>query len=541
MKILEDHPLLGSSNLLDYPQSPRGMWVDEAIWGHRIRSSSSIGNFQFLEFLSVVESLFRDDPATLFSHGGDGKTLSYEPRRNILLRNLIFNNAALNRLENRVLPDDEKWSEWIKGFCASFQPADKTSDFTYLRQRFSRFDSFKEHVRLLQRLSLDPNTSIQWTSRFIFPIGMDAMFTELGKDLTREANYFMRNGEIIYLMLSRSSGAAKLRDEFAKLLEASKEKNRLLERLLPDEARKNPDIAKMGAGNVPAFLPYLTNPAYDRFAEDVLALLALELPDQDCFEFLIPLFSFHLVLFYLATARACTEKEGLGAIVCEIVAPRPDQVRQASLVSFADNESEGVMAVEALLTEFFEREEIIQIRDAAISPIDKVREMAQLFNRMPSRSWRFCWNLDEHSTPGNSPEEFFQEFLNDAKQEFKDKSGEIHRGLGKECGLVSRRGTRSFRYAPTDKFLRMLVVTRVRGRIELNEFLAELFLRYRVVIGHKEALRCPEIQDSHKSENPFRKNADRLIRRMESMGLAQRMSDGCTYVENPFYEYELAR
>ncbi len=537
MKFLDAHSILGSDNLLDYPQSPRGMWVDEAIWGHRIRHTSSIGNFQFLEFLSVVESLFRKDPSTLFAHRGDeNTTLIYEPRRSILLRNLLFNNAALNRIENRALSDEEKWSEWLEGFCASFQTVDELPDFEYLPQVFGVFDKFKEHIRLLQRLSLDPNTSIRWTSRFIFPIGMDAMFTDLGKNLTREAVNFMRNGEIIYLMLSRSSIAAELRSGFTKLLEASKEKNRLLEKLLPEDERRNPDIAKTGAGNVPAFLPYRSHPAYDRLAEDVLALLMLDLPDQDCFEFLIPLFSFHLVLFYLETARACTRKEGLGAIVCEIVAPRSDQVRRASLESFASNDSEGVVAVEELLKEFFQREEINQITEAAISPIDKVREMAQLFNGAPTKSWRFCWNLDEQTIPGNSPEEFFREFINDAKIEFKDKSGAIHRGLGKECGLVSRRGTRSLRYAPTDNFLRMLVVTRVRGLTELNEFLAELYARYRVVIGHKEALRSPEIQDSHKSENPFRKNMDRLIRRMESMGLARRMSDGCTYVENPLFE-----
>ena len=126
MNDLEDHPIIGSSNLVDYPQIPRGMWVDEAIWGHRIRSTSSIGNFQFLEFLSVIESLFREAPALLFSHGADGKSLSYEPRRNILLRNLIFNNAALNRLESKTLSDEEKWSEWLDGFRDSFRPAGKT-------------------------------------------------------------------------------------------------------------------------------------------------------------------------------------------------------------------------------------------------------------------------------------------------------------------------------------------------------------------------------------------------------------------------------
>lgn len=261
MKTLEVHRVIGSGNLLDYPHSPRGMWVDEAIWGHRIRSTSSIGNFQFLEFLSVVESLYREDVELLFSHDRDGKSLSYEPRRNILLRNLIFNNATLNRLESKTLPDEELWTEWLKGFHDSFQPTGKIPDLTYLRQRFGPFANFKEHIRLLQRISVDSNTSIRWTSRFIFPIGVEAMYTDLGKDLNREAIYFMRNGEMIYLMLSRSSHARELREGFIKLFETSKEKNKLLERLLPEESRESPDIAKTVKGkNVPSYLPYTCHP-----------------------------------------------------------------------------------------------------------------------------------------------------------------------------------------------------------------------------------------------------------------------------------------
>lgn len=538
MNTLNDHTILDPDNLVSYPHNPRGMWVDEAIWGHRIRSTSSIGNFQFLEFLSVVESLHRQDPALLFSHGSNDKNLAYEPRRNILLRNLIFNNAALNRFDAAPLPDGEKWTRWIKDFSESYQPADKIPGLDYLRQSFSGFDNFKEHVRLLQRLALDPNSSVRWTSRFIFPIGVDAMYTDLGNDLTREAVYFKRNGEIIYLMLSRSSLADKLREKFSKLLADSKEKNKLLERLLPEEMISNPDIAKTNPGNLPSYLPYIVHPAYDRIANDILAVLSLDLPDQDCFEFLIPLFSFHLFLFYLETARQCTGKNGLGSVVCEIVAPRSDQVRQASLASYADNDSEGVIAVETLLGEFSEHEDVKRIKDAAISPIDKVHEIARLFVRTPSKSFRFYWNVEEGSIPGNTPDEFFREFLSAAKQEYKTKSGEIHRGLGKECGLVSRRGTRSMRYAPTDNFLRTLVITCVKERVELSEFLSALFERYRLVIGHKEALDCQEIQDSHKSENSFRKNVDRLVRRLESMGLARQMSDGCTYVENPLYEPE---
>lgn len=533
----ENYLMTGSENLLDFPLKPRSMWVDEGIWGHRIRSSSSTGNFQFLEFLSVVESLFRQNSATLFSHNSQNNNLFYEPLKNVLLRNLIFNNAVLNRFENIGLTDEEKWGKWFEGFSESFQSTNQLPDLAYLRKRFVKFEHFVEHIRLLQRISLDPNSNIRWTSRFIFPIGMDAMYTDLGEDLTREAINFKRNGEIIYLMLSRSSFATALRTGFIDLLNVSKEKNRLLERLLPEDAIQNPDIAKASAGNIPSYLPYIKHPAYDRLAEDVLSLLDLNLPDQDCFEFLIPLFSFHLVLYYLETSRACTSKTGLGSIVCEIVAPRLDQVRQASLASFADNDSEGVIAVESLLTDFFDREEIKDILDAQISPIDQVVDIAKLFTRAPTKDWRFCWNLEK---PGditaNTPQEFFRGFLNDAKLEHKKKTGEIHRGLGKECGLVSSRGTRGLRYAPTDDFLRMLVVIRVKKRQELTKFLSDIYNRYHLVIGHKEAQRSAEIQDSHKAENPFRKNVDRLTRRLENMGLARRMSDGCTYVENPLYE-----
>ena len=435
------------------------------------------------------------------------------------------------------LTDEEKWQKWFDGFRESFQSTGKLIDLTYLRQRFVKFENFVEHIRLLQRISLDPNSNIRWTSRFIFPIGMDAMYTDLGEDLTREAINFKRNGEIIYLMLSRSTLADELRTGFIKLLDASKEKNKLLQRLLPDDAYQHPDISKASAGNIPCYLPYIKHPAYNRLAEDVLSLLDLNLPDQDCFEFLIPLFSFHLVLYYLETSRACTAKIGLGSIVCEIVAPRLDQVRQASLASYADNDSEGVIAVETLLTDFFDRIEITDILNAEISPIDQVIDIAKLFTRAPTNNWRFCWNLDKsEDISANTPQEFFRGFLNDAKSEHKKKTGEIHRGLGKECGLVSSRGTRGLRYAPTDDFLRMLIIIRVKKRVELTKFLTDVYDRYHLIIGHKEAQRSNEIQDSHKAENQFRKNVDRLTRRLENMGLARRMSDGCTYVENPLYE-----
>ena len=42
------------------------------------------------------------------------------------------------------------------------------------------------------------------------------------------------------------------------------------------------------------YLPYKTHPAFDRMAEDVAAILGLNLPDQDAFQYLQPLLGFHL-------------------------------------------------------------------------------------------------------------------------------------------------------------------------------------------------------------------------------------------------------
>lgn len=530
------NPLFTPDNISFYHGSPSGLWVDEAIWGHRFRTNSSIGNFQFMEFMSVVESLYRVDPQSIFEPLPPNEYLFYKPRRNVLLRNLLFNNAALSRIEQKTLPNDELWTEWTEEFKESYEPSGLVTDLEYLKDTFKQFEKFTSHIRFLQRLTLDSEKSVRWTSKFIFPIGQEAMYTDLGKNMTRERINFMRNGELIYLMLSRSKRRSELRSAFVDLFRQSSDKNALLQKLLPQYLINNPDLSDATSQIDAPYLPYIDHPAYDRLADDILSLVQLSLPDQDVVEFLIPLFSFHIVLYQLETARACNGKSGLGSLVCEIVAPRSDQVRRASLASFNDNHSEGVLGVEAEIENFLQNKIFQEIENAEIlSELDKAREVLTLLSKPVTPQSRFCWKGTEDENC-DSTAVVREKFIERAKAEYRKKSGELHRGLGKECGLVSRRGTRSFRYAPTDDFLRMLVVTNVSERIELTEFLARLFRRYGLVINHQTAKNCQDLDPSHQSENAFRKNSDRLVRRLSSMGLARQMSDGCTYLENPLYE-----
>ena len=61
-----------------------------------------------------------------------------------------------------------------------------------------------------------------------------------------------------------------------------------------------------------------------------------------------------------------------------------------------------------------------------------------------------------------------------------DNVGLLHSAYGRHCGLISKRGTRNYRYAPTDAFLKTLVLANVQKRAEIADFLASVFRRYRL-------------------------------------------------------------
>jgi hypothetical protein len=99
-------------------------------------------------------------------------------------------------------------------------------------------------------------------------------------------------------------------------------------------------------------------------------------------------------------------------------------------------------------------------------------------------------------------------------------------------GLVSKRGTNKFRYAPTDALLKALILANVERRMELKEFLAKVFDRYGLVFGDREAEQVLDREQFDKKA--FQANAHRLEQRLGSLGVLRRLSDACAYVQNPF-------
>ncbi len=498
-------------------------WITEAIWGHRLERQPS--SALMLEFLGMAEGMYRAE--RLLEETRPGENPQYTAHRSLQLRNLIFNNPRMEEiLRNSQGSDEEAWTEWLSDMKDSASLGENlSSDFSYLRNRFDTFAELVSVVRLLRRIAVDPGSERAWTTQFIFPIGSAALYEailEKGEGFERTRRVFTRTGEIAYLMLSRAS--EPLRKKIGEALEPTFDpttsRNKLLLRLI---STPKPDSGDIKGGT---YLPYKKHPAFDRMAEDIAAILALKLPDQDAFQYLQPLLGFHLYLYGIETANQWAGKSGLHPIVCEILAPRSDLVRKASAASYLDADSLGVLAVRKYIADKILSDPTL-IATLADTKLDDLAKAEFLFDHLK----RTCaWKKKSPGT-ASDPDSLTRSFYNSAEAIYRKGTSDGLTSLATGCGLASKRGTNRFRYAPTDDLLRALVLANVTAPIEESAFLRLLLKRYRIVIGPEQAQL--EVSARLFDETDFAKNKGRLAQHLIGMGLAQRMSDACTYITNP--------
>ena len=290
--------------------------------------------------------------------------------------------------------------------------------------------------------------------------------------------------------------------------------NLLLQQLQPPTA--DTQVEKRG---LDTFLPYDQHPNFDLIAEDWLALLKLELPGFDVVPHLVTTGAFGLLLYHLHTSAHLLGREGLTPIVCEVVAPRKGLVREQSIESFDANTTLSIEAIDAMIGQV----EQISEWNLPGQPQEVLARRQDILKR------EFSW---EDEGGANNPDNLYQRFKEEARDRHSRHFGRVHRAFGRGIGLVSKRGTTRLRYAPTDAFLKSLVFSNVCKRIEFNDFLAQLYERYGLVFGEREAEKVLSIDNMDKK--PFRANSLRLEHRLGSLGLLKRLSDACAYVENPY-------
>jgi hypothetical protein len=495
-------------------------WIDEAIWGHRLHDEQSPW-LTFLEFLTV---LLAEHDAGRPLREERFNSLSYRPQLQLHLRNLVFNNPHVMTVRALDRPDEAAWTLWLEKMTETAGGIDKPN-FSYLRERFESFEDFAAVLGFLQGSAIEGSSNKRWSSKFVFPFGRHSLYEDLnvkpGGSITNDRRFFARSGELLYLMLARSAHVDALRALLVtRFLENPAPYDRMAQAL-----QGAPQLAKAERGG--AYLPCSRHDIFDRLAEDWLAILSLPIPAHDAIPHLVTMTGLNLVLYQLDRARELLDRDRI-SLVCEIVSPKKSVVRDLSADSYQHNNLLPQQAIE----HYVRRVTKTGAWAEALASDDPTLNAVEILQR------EFGWPDADDDEATTEPEAFIDELVERATVRHKQHVGKIHMTWARAIGLSSRRSSRRVRYAPTDRLLKTLVVACVGERLEFKDFLTLLYERYGFVIGDAQAR--PFIDAGTADQEDFSDNAYRLEERLASLGLLNRLSDSCAYVENPYQRVQAA-
>ena len=488
--------------------------VDEHIWGHRLYDEQ-LPHLAVLEFLGVLGSNV-DNPLV----AAPSDKVRYRPQRQFRLRGLLFNNPYVESVRERAVPDEEKWRIWKEHFS---NEATKLGDedMDYLRQVFTSFDDFAKAIELLRSSSFEARSNKRWSSKFVFPFGPDALYEDLDAACsTNDRRFFARTGELLYLMLCRAARGPVLGKMLVeRLFDKTVPMNRLV-RALQGEPQRALDARDVG------YLPHAKHPRFDLLCEDWLAILSRDMPIYDALEHLIASAGLNLLLYFLECAKAQAGDVEPVEFVCEIVSKERTKVRALSGDSYQANQAASVRAVKAAVEGIRMTEEWIAATQSEYPEAECARLMRARFQ------WPSADGVDEGDAGSQSGDELVRQLVEKAESRHEQHVGKIHAAWSRSIGLSSRRLARRTRYAPNDRLLKTLVVTIVDNRMQFDEFLQKAQRRYGLVIGDAEGARL--VREKQVDQEALSENRENLEARLVGLGLVRRLSDSCSFVENPF-------
>ncbi|MGN4949405.1 hypothetical protein ACTG21_12650 [Aeromonas sp. 94A] len=492
--------------------------VDENIWGHRLYDEQ-LPHLTVLEFLGVLGSNL-DRP--LRPHKELIGFVMFKPQRQIRLRGLLFNNPYVASIAESAVSDEEKWKQWLERFQLG-ATGNGDEDMTYLRQSFTSFDDFAKAIELLRSSSFESRSNKRWSSKFAFPFGPDALYEDLNisvRGMSNDRRFFARTGELLYLMLTRAKRGAELGDILVKgLFDHEAPMNRLAKAL--QGAPQHADEPRQSG-----YLPEITNARFDQICEDWLSILAKEMPIYDALEHLIAITGLNMLLYFLERAKCVAGDDEPVEFVCEIISKERTKIRALSGDSYQFNQGLPAKAVRAHVESIRTEARWVAADDAEFPESERIKLMRERFQWPPTEGG------DDEDYTSFSPDELITNLADNALARHAQHIGKIHASWSRAIGLSSRRLSRRTRYAPNDKLLKSLVVSIVNDRMQFDEFLAEAKRRYGLVIGDAEGSRLVEAKLVDQEE--LSNNQDNLEARLVGLGLVRRLSDSCSFVENPF-------
>ncbi|MDZ4281325.1 MAG: hypothetical protein U1C04_11195 [Hydrogenophaga sp.] len=495
--------------------------VDENIWGHRLYDEQ-LPHLTVLEFLGALGSNL-DKP--LRPHEGLGGAFKFQPQRQIRLRGLLFNNPYVESISESAQSNEEKWRQWFDRFAlGSTGNGDGADDMAYLRHSFANFDDFAKAVELLRSSSFESRSNKRWSSKFVFPFGPDALYEDLEIDskgkMSNDRRFFARTGELLYMMLTRAKRGAELGDLLAKRLFDREAPMNRLARAMQGSPQRADDSRQSG------YLPEAANPRFDQICEDWLSILAKDMPIYDALEHVIAISGLNMLLYFLERAKRVAGDDDPVEIVCEIVSKERTKVRALSGDSYQFNQGLPAKAVRAHVEGIRMDAAWAEAASSEFPEAERVKLMRERFQ------WPSADVSDDEDYSGENPDALVLRLTELALARHEQHIGKIHTSWSRAIGLSSRRLSRRTRYAPNDRLLKSLVVTLVDDRMQFDEFLAEAKKRYGLVLGDAEGARLVDAKLVDQEE--LSENRDNLEARLVGLGLVRRLSDSCSFVENPF-------
>lgn len=502
------------------------IWVDEAIWGHRLYDEQTPW-LCILEMLCITQSEASNGRFFVESKWND---LRYEIYPRLYLRNILFNNPHIDAIVAEKLDDNERWQAWMDAIASNVGGL-ASPDFSYLKSRFESFKDFAEIVKFLQSSAIEGDSNKRWSSKFVFPYGPDCLYEDLrvnGEKASSDRRFFGRTGELLYLMLCRSGrseeilshleGIGIITRNYSDEYRGSKWNQLVLALQSPkDRKPRSSDNEKK-----PPYLPYAQLSEYEQLADDWLNILRCGLPDYDSLPYIVTITGLHLIIYLLSRAKATLGEAAPPQFVLEIVAPKKTTVRELASDEFQKNNNLPQQAIEHYIRGITKSAEW----QACLNSYTSIEDAIDLLEE------RFAWSAKEESNGSGSPADLLSSLRERAVKRHQQHLGKFHGTWSREIGLSSSRGSRCTRYAPTDSLLRTLVLASVPTRMEFQEFLVKLHQKYGFIVGDRQATDLINSGDADRED--FVANAERLERRLASIGLLKRLSDACAYVQNPF-------
>ena len=378
------------------------------------------------------------------------------------------------------------WAEWLGRVKKDFP----NLDLAYLQNVFSDdFGKFSEAVDLLRSAEVEPMHAKRWTSRHLQPIGSAVLFPDYaarpnGAD-SLDRRFFRRTGELLYLMMSRSSPETKARLEAAlndRLFSETNHWNAIAKKLQGPDAHLA-DAPKLTANSI-GFLPQPYLARYDRLAEDWISILShRSIPLEDALDYLMRMSGLNEVVYIAEQAARTSGLTATPVFYLDMMgATQGNHVRTASLENYKRHKNLTKKAIEAYIQTFLATDEWTSLGDNAIDS----GKASQLLRD------RFLFATSHNPAHPVAKDVQATELL-EASANRSHTIGSAFTAHARQIGLLSLKQGVGGWYSPTDSFLEALVIANVARTTEFGEFLRVIYERYGFVVGAEEAKRATNI------------------------------------------------